>query len=309
MNIKSAINRLKIYFVPEEWCIALRINEGENNLIDDKAAPFTVIKNSLRYWAADPFLAKGADGYYIFFEMYDRLKRKGLIGYRKIDGKAVGKMHKAFEYPHHLSYPFIYEENGSFYIVPECNAGRELFRIKADSFPSQWHKEAVLLENARLTDTTIFDYENQRYYISQEIDDSYTFDKINLYYEQNGALIPCASNPVKRDIDTARCAGKIFEHNKKFIRPSQNCGESYGKELNFNEITEISKGSYMEKRIDFVSAESVKLNVKNIYTGIHTYNKLDNIEVIDLKLPDKPNLFNSLGVILKFIKRLLHIKS
>lgn len=39
--------------------------------------------------------------------MFDRLKSKGLIGYREINGDKIGKMKIAYEAEHHLSFPYI----------------------------------------------------------------------------------------------------------------------------------------------------------------------------------------------------------
>lgn len=102
------LSRLK----KDEWIIAIR-KRGEEQ--------FRIIPNTLRYWCADPFV-KEIDGHtFLLFEMYDRLKGKGLIGYRKFDGIKWGKPKVLIEDATHLSYPFVYEENGKMYIMPESN--------------------------------------------------------------------------------------------------------------------------------------------------------------------------------------------
>ena len=58
---------------------------------------FTVLPNTIRYWAADPFIISVGEKEYLFFEMFDRLKSKGLIGYREINGDKIGKMKIAYE--------------------------------------------------------------------------------------------------------------------------------------------------------------------------------------------------------------------
>lgn len=305
MNMKSIKNKFAAYFIPEEWCIAVRFNDNSSTtLIDDRQSAFKIVPNTRRYWAADPFLAKQDGRYYLFFEMYDRLKRKGLLGCREISENGFGKMHVIYECDYHMSYPFIYNENNNYYIIPECGASGELMRLQCERFPFEWKKDVVLLKD-RLTDTTLFSKDGVDYLISQRIDDSYTFDRIDLFYAKNGTFCECSSNPVKTDISSARCAGKVFEYKNRNIRPSQDCGASYGEKLNFNVIGSISENSYCESNLCCVKCSEIKLNRKNHFIGIHTYNKLDHIEVIDLKLPNRPNFYNSLGVIRKLIKKFL----
>lgn len=77
------LSRLK----KDEWIIAIR-KRGEEQ--------FRIIPNTLRYWCADPFV-KEIDGHtFLLFEMYDRLKGKGLIGYRKFDGIKWGETESSY---------------------------------------------------------------------------------------------------------------------------------------------------------------------------------------------------------------------
>ena len=59
-----------------EWCCAVRFNKNDDSIMTDLSTPFVVLPNSKRYWCADPFLFQKDDYYFVFFEAYDRLKRK-----------------------------------------------------------------------------------------------------------------------------------------------------------------------------------------------------------------------------------------
>ena len=63
-----------------EWCCAVRFNKNNDSIMTDLSTPFVVLPNSKRYWCADPFLFQKDDHYFVFFEAYDRLKRKGVLG-------------------------------------------------------------------------------------------------------------------------------------------------------------------------------------------------------------------------------------
>ncbi|MCM1286179.1 MAG: hypothetical protein NC213_07465 [Acetobacter sp.] len=302
--MSSIINKIKSLFIPEAWCCAVRFNDNNKCIIEDVDTHFTVLKDSYRYWTADPFLFKHNGKYFLFFEVFDRLKRKGLLGYREIFKDGYGDMKIIYESPTHLSYPFIYEKNNEIYIVPESNKSGELFRLKCIDFPDKWEKDIVLC-NEKLADTTLLDKDGVTYYITEKVDDSNIFDRLDIYFEEDHKLVECKNNPVKKDINTARCAGKLFYYNDMLIRPSQDCGESYGKKLNFNEVISISENGYEERLLSTVNAKDIKLDVNNDFVGIHTYNSLENIEVIDLKIKGKFNILNTIGAVLKQIKRVL----
>ena len=91
-------NRIKDLIVKEEWNIAIRTKEDK--LLFESGGcekPFKLLPNTLRYWAADPFIISKGDKDYLFFEMFDRFKSKGLIGLRIIENGKIGKMQVVFE--------------------------------------------------------------------------------------------------------------------------------------------------------------------------------------------------------------------
>lgn len=298
MWYKNILKKIKSVVFPEIWCCAVRFG---GSVLHKTGGDFRVLPNTYRYWAADPFIVKNGGKYYLFFEMYDRLKRKGLLGCREITENGAGDMNVIYEGKSHLSYPFIYQKDGVYYIIPESNKSGELFRLKCVDFPLKWEKEKVLLHD-RLVDTTMFTQNGVDFYISQRVSDDNVFDRLDLFYDQGGELRECPSNPVKRDAASARCAGRLFKDGGRLIRPSQNCSASYGGELNFNEVLEISPAGYSERRICTLSPKDIKLGGKNNFTGVHTYNRLDDIEVIDLKRKSGINILNIAGAFFKLLK-------
>ena len=93
------LNRL---FNPE-WTIAYR-KRGDKLLFEENGRneAFIPLKNSLRYWCADPFLVEWNGHEYLFFERWDRYRRKGIIAYREeVNGK-WGKAINVIELEGHL---------------------------------------------------------------------------------------------------------------------------------------------------------------------------------------------------------------
>ena len=42
----------------EYWTIAYRHRHNQETLLDDTEAPFSIVKNTWRYWAADPHIVE-----------------------------------------------------------------------------------------------------------------------------------------------------------------------------------------------------------------------------------------------------------
>lgn len=127
------------------------LKKSGHALLTDETTPFKAIKNSLRYWVADPFVFERDGETYIFAELFDYLRRRGVIGYSKL--KANGNFSSWKEIivePYHMSYPQIFEHDGEIYIVPETGSGHTLDMYRAVDFPDKWEKSVNLAKDVVL---------------------------------------------------------------------------------------------------------------------------------------------------------------
>jgi len=272
-------------FSREEWTMAIR-RRGDKLLFEDGGAEkeFVIIPNSIRYWCADPFLINKDGREYVFFEMYDRWKEKGLVGYREIlDTGKFSKMKVALECPYHLSYPNIFEKDGDIYFIPESYMAEEIAVFKAVSFPDKWEKCHVLIEDIVAVDTTFVD---ENYALTKQGDGAI------LLKVQGDKLVKTENSPVETDEHFARCGGKIFDYSGNRIRPAQDCVGGYGMGIYFRRIEKCDETAFEEETIKKVEVEDIKHNGNRVYDGIHTYNFDDNYEIIDLKIAKAYHLIN-----------------
>lgn len=303
--MKKIFERIKSIFIMWSWTIAIRINNDDKTcILENKDDEFIIVPNSKRYWCADPFLFEKNGKIYLFFEAFDILKRKGLLGYRTVDGNNFGDINIIFEYPTHLSFPFIYEKDDECYIIPESGKSEELFMLICEKFPDKWNFDRKLLDK-HLVDTIRFVKDGKEYLITELVNENGVYDRVDLYCIDDNTVFECTQNPVKTDASNARGAGAIFDYKGKLIRPTQDCSESYGEKLNFNEVIRFETEGYEEKLIETISYQDVNINRNLKIDGIHTYNKLKNYEVIDLRIPGKFNLLYTIGFFRKLIKRIL----
>lgn len=266
----------------EEWTVAYR-KKNEDRLLIDKygcSMPFMIIKNTWRYWAADPFIFEYNNKTYLFAELYDRICRRGKIGYCEISEGSYTAWRIVLNMPWHLSYPYIFKYDNDIYMIPESYAGNEIAVYKAITFPDTWKRVYIICKNCVAVDSTLYMTKDRTWMTTLQFDDNEP--KLLLYsFEQDGSIkntyVICKNN---NDI---RPAGKFFEHDNKIIRPAQDCSESYGYAINFYHVTKLNDSDYEEKLICKVLPEIIQSDFHTVPKGIHTYNMSSNYEVIDLK--------------------------
>lgn len=275
---KDKLRGLVTYF---QWYIAYRINRNSNDP-DLSFFRFQKIIPPLNRFFADPFPVYHDGCYYIFFEDYIWSEVKGYISVIKIDQKGKqGQIQRVLERPYHLSYPFIFQQDDNYYMIPETMDAHRIELYKCREFPDQWELDRVLMENVNAVDTTLIEHDGL-WWMFTNIDDDYNSYNEDLYifYADSpfGPWVPHPMNPVKSDIRNSRPAGRIFRHKDKLYRPAQDSSIVYGKTTVINEIIELSKTHFREKEISRIDS-----NWEADLTGIHTFNHVENMTVIDCR--------------------------
>ena len=296
-NIKDLLFR-------EEWNIAIRKKENKSLWENGgESTQFTVLPNTMRYWAADPFIISVEKKDYLFFEMFDRLKSKGVIGYREIDGKKVGEMKIAYEAKYHLSFPFIFKHEENYYIMPEYSEGKELFILKATHFPDKWEKVESWMEGKRLVDSVLVNHEGDNYLLTQDLGTGYSSEELTLFVRNGDEWVSHRENPIVKSFANSRLGGKTFADKNQLIRVAQDCENGYGTQLHFNRIITLNEFIYEEELLKTISLKDVNVDSKETFCGMHTYNFDERYEVIDLKNPNKLRICNILNVIWRAIRK------
>lgn len=192
--------------------------KGGHALLDDEAVPFRAIKNNLRYWVADPFVFERDGETYIFAELFDYLRRRGVIGYSKL--KANGSFSSWKEIivePYHMSYPQIFEHDGEIYIVPETGSGHTLDMYRAVDFPDRWEKSANMAKDVELADTTLFKRGGNIYALACDMGRTKNSELVLYKVGEDMKLCPTELGCVANDPVTARAAGEMFEYGGKLM--------------------------------------------------------------------------------------------
>jgi hypothetical protein len=220
---------------------------------DDIANPVLTGKDVVdvdAMFVADPFLVFTQNKYTLFFEVMNRETKQGDIGYAEsTDGKTWKYKKIVIHESFHLSYPYIFESKGDYYIIPESGQDLSVRLYKAASFPEKWVYVGNLLSGYNFKDPSIFQY-NKNWWLFVATNES---DTLNLYYANDllGEWKPHPMNPiVKFNNKIARPGGRVIVYDGRLYRFAQDDNSSYGKRVFAFEITELSEKLYREKLVE-----------------------------------------------------------
>lgn len=278
----------------ESWNVAFRFEE-KGSILENKCTPFNVIPNSIRYWAADPMVFEHEEKKYIFSELYDYVKCRGIIGVAVYLGNnRFSKWQPIIQEKFHMSYPFVFQAEGEIYMLPETSEKNEVILYRATKFPLEWEIHKVIKNNVKWVDTTIFPTKEGYQGFTQSIEQE-NIENLEIKLDKEFNLLS-VKNCDMQDIKKYRSGGSIFVWNDKLVRVCQDCQEDYGKALYFR----ICDRNLVEKSSVRICPEQLELSDKMIRRGMHTYTALDDIEVIDIKT----RRFNLINLLFRFLNKI-----
>jgi len=223
-------------------------------------------------YLADPFIIRRENKEFVFVEEYDYATKKGHLSVIYDWNKPPVKI---IDEPYHLSYPFLIEEDGTLYMIPEASAGGKTYYYTCQKFPFEWRKEGVLIDEAIL-DPTIFKRNGKFWMFYTKPAQSCS----ELYLRYSDTLLgewkEHSENPVKVASKTCRPAGPVFEVNDALYRPSQDSTGNYGDNIIINRITELSTSTYREEQVNVITPKN-----NYPYMGMHHIAHTPGMLVID----------------------------
>ena len=207
---------------------------------------------------ADPFLFAYNDRLFLFYEETTFHNPKGrLLMVSTSDLKNwTEPLQISNENNLHFSFPYVFEENGEVYMIPETGWVGEIKLYKAtDGSLTNFELDTVLMKRDSKPDGIIFDFadnvlykKNGIYYLFTSILDKDGY-KLLLYTSDNlrGPYSQHPSSPLCHSMEFGRNAGSLIEYAGKLFRPAQDCSESYGGQVNVMEIAQLTPDEYEEK--------------------------------------------------------------
>lgn len=269
------------------FCKQWILLKSEQNYIADfsKIHESKLLYESTHGFVADPCLIEEKGEQYIFFEEYLEDKRRGRIVCSKLT-ELENLENKTdpivvLEKDYHLSYPFVFKAEGTWYLVPESAENRTIDLYRCTQFPDRWEFVKSLMTDVDAYDASLHQYAgrwwifvNLRPHVSSSPNELlYLFSAESLFADQWEAH---PANPIINHADKARSAGRLFEADGVIYRPSQNCAGSYGRGLNLNAIIEWNEQTYKEMSV----AQCIPKGRASL-EGMHTLSCLGNTVISD----------------------------
>src|SRR5262249_32101147 len=130
-------------------------------------------------FVADPFMLRVEGTWYMFFEAMNRDTGRGVIAFATSpDALEWSYGGVVLQAPYHLSYPYVFEWQGSYFMVPETLGARAIELYRADAFPDGWRRIAILIDGAG-ADPSPFFYSGKWWMFL--CSPPYTHDTLRLY--------------------------------------------------------------------------------------------------------------------------------
>lgn len=262
-----------------QWTLRYRIGQGISTNFED----YKELIPTRDGWWADPFLVFDKGQYHLFFE--DALLDKNNANISVISIAEDGTMsdpQPCLVRPYHLSYPFVFEWEGEYYMIPESKGNRTIEMYRAKQFPHEWEFHMNLMEDVEAVDTTLFFHEDKWWlFTNLRAQRGLSIDnELSIFYADSPLSTnwtPHPKNPVITDVRRARPAGRIYEFEGKTIRPSQDGSVRYGYGMRLNEITLLTETDYQEREVEYIEP-----NWGKRLRGTHTIAHANDMTVIDV---------------------------
>jgi len=265
----------------EQWMLLYHF--GKEDDLPDRLFEFKeLLPPKDRFWA-DPFVVETNGEYAVFIEELEYSKNRGHLSVIRFDenDQPVLPPVKILERPYHLSYPFMIEEDGELYMIPETNESKAIEIYRCMHFPDKWEHVMNLMDDVMAVDTTIWRQDGKYWLFACMRESEYAplSDELFLFWSdslltQDWHPHPC--NPIVSDIRSARPGGNIFEHQGQWYRPAQDCSGKYGRAMSFQRIDVIDETTYRETPVSRIEA-----NWDASIDRVHTFNRTGRLTLVD----------------------------
>lgn len=203
----------------------------------------TDVTDATAKFVADPFLVRKGGQWLMFFEVLNSGTKRGEIAYASSDDAIGWRYEKIIlREAFHLSYPYVFEVDQCFYMIPESSEARSIRLYRAVDFPEKWVLVTELLRGDYRDSSLI--HKDGRWWLFALRNNSV----LSLHFadELLGPWTEHPLSPLTKDPRLVRPAGRIIQDGNRLLRYSQDGQLTYGHSVVASEITELTPLSYAE---------------------------------------------------------------
>lgn len=272
--------KLRSVLIRERWVLLYALDRIERPM------PFLerfhrIVPPRDRFWA-DPFAAYALGHHYIFFEEGIEGEPRGHISCLMLDRSGHhGPPRIVLERPYHLSYPFVFQHEGTYYMIPETADNNAIELYRCTRFPDGWERAVTLVDGIYAVDPTLVQ-DGGRWWLFANVREhpgASTLDELFLFSSSellSSEWVPHPANPIVSDVRRARPAGRPFRRGGAIFRPAQDCAERYGHAIVINRIVTMTMDRYEEEPVGRIAPEWDRRIV-----AVHTLDRSGALTVLD----------------------------
>lgn len=157
--------------------------------------------------------------------------------------------------PFHLSFPYVFEDHGIIYMIPESQEKDSVRLYRANNSLTFFSYVRTLVQQERengihfnYNDSHVY-YNAGKYYLFT------SYQKDWMYYQElfisddllNGVFMKHPQSPICVSNEFGRNGGSLVHYQGKLLRVTQDCHRDYGDNVSLMEITQIDEKHYEEK--------------------------------------------------------------
>ena len=235
------------------WSIAIYEGESPFSLeaVDPAGRPALTaadVSDVPALFVADPFMVDAGDRWLMFFEVLNKATGHGDIGLATSSDHGLnwGYEQIVLDEPFHLSYPSVFQIDGTWYMLPESQAAGAVRLYEAAEFPTRWRHVATLFQGEGLADPTLFRHGDHWWLF---VGRAGTHDQLRLFLSEDlrsGWREHPASPVIEQNPETARPGGSVVQLRGGLYRFGQDCDPKYGIGLRAFRILKLTPTEYAE---------------------------------------------------------------
>lgn len=275
----------KMFMTGSYFTIAVRKKESANILGDEAFHSCCTLPADSGEWCADPMLVENDGRTFLFYEAVTgtlgRIEVRELLADCTVSSPTIVLCGDG-----HYSYPFVFCNNGEWFMIPETSDREKVSLYRSVEFPYKWEEAETLLVG-RFVDTTVFHCKGSWVLLTFEtsLQTECVIPKaFRVCFGSNGAQL----EPLKwmeYDPLRVRGAGPVFSIGEALIRPVQISTEHrYGDAVAFHKVS-IDGLRYSETECGMLTPDRIRCG-KVHADGLHTYSTNSRFEAIDVRCRD-----------------------
>jgi hypothetical protein len=232
---------------------------------------------------ADPF-GWWRDGHlHVFVEAYDYRVRRGTIEVLTYDGDfRLLDRQPALSRSWHLSYPFLVEDGGEMWMLPEGQRSGQLTLYRCVRWPTSWEPAwDIPLDTVGIDSSPIFHQGLWWLFYASSRSEEDKMGTLHCAWAEHlrGPWTPHPLNPVRHDLSGARPGGTPYVDSGEIVLPVQDCSRTYGGAISALRIT-VSPTSFTA-RLD--PAILPPASAAPFVEGLHTLSAAGAVTLVDMK--------------------------